>query len=185
MARNVSKIEKPKRVENSKGVAAVDDLLAGVGLAHGRRLIRRDSPRYRRQEPDELVETPPTELAIHREGAVEVLVAPRWQKTHVPHAFSTRRGGVSTAYFPDKSPAGEIRDRVTERAAEGTVAVAVKQGSNLAISVTKWTGADLPGIHSRFDSEAYAAMADRFGAGREGQCGARLHIPRTKLGGHV
>ena len=109
MARNVSKIEKPKRVENSKGVAAVDDLLAGVGLAHGRRLIRRDSPRYRRQEPDELVETPPTELAIHREGAVEVLVAPRWQKTHVPHAFSTRRGGVSTAYFPDESPAGEMR----------------------------------------------------------------------------
>jgi tetratricopeptide (TPR) repeat protein len=44
-----------------------------------------------------------------------------------------------------KSPAGEIRDRVSERAAEGTVAVAVKQGSNLAISVTKWTGADLPG----------------------------------------
>ncbi len=44
-----------------------------------------------------------------------------------------------------KSPAAEIRDRVTERAAEGTVAVAVKQNSNMAISVTKWTGADLPG----------------------------------------
>ncbi len=71
----------------------MDDLLAGVGLKHGRRLIRRDSPRYRRQEPDELQETPPTELAVHRDGAVEVLVAPRWQKTHVPHAFSTRRGG--------------------------------------------------------------------------------------------
>jgi tetratricopeptide (TPR) repeat protein/peroxiredoxin len=44
-----------------------------------------------------------------------------------------------------KSEYAEIRDRVTERAAEGAVAVAVKQGSNLAISVTKWTGADLPG----------------------------------------
>jgi peroxiredoxin/tetratricopeptide (TPR) repeat protein len=44
-----------------------------------------------------------------------------------------------------KSPAAEIKDRVSERAAEGIVAVAVKQGSNLAISVTKWTGADLPG----------------------------------------
>ncbi len=49
------------------------------------------------------------------------------------------------AMVDPKSPAGEIRDRVTERAAEGTVAVAVKQNSNMAISVTKWTGADLPG----------------------------------------
>jgi tetratricopeptide (TPR) repeat protein/peroxiredoxin len=44
-----------------------------------------------------------------------------------------------------KSPAAEIRDRVTERVAEGTVAVAMKQNSNMAISLTKWTGADLPG----------------------------------------
>jgi hypothetical protein len=87
----------------------VDDLLAGVGLKHGRRLIRRDSPRYRRQEPDELKETPPTELAVDRDGDVEVLMVPRWQKAHVPHAFSTRRGGVSAAYRRDESGAGEMR----------------------------------------------------------------------------
>jgi YfiH family protein len=45
---------------------------------------------------------------------VEVLVAPRWQKAHVPHAFSTRRGGLSTAYRRDKSPAGELNLGLTE-----------------------------------------------------------------------
>ncbi|HEY3989552.1 MAG TPA: peptidoglycan editing factor PgeF [Acidobacteriaceae bacterium] len=108
MARNAPKIE------STEAVAAVDDLLAGVGLRHGRRLIRRDTPRYRRQEPDELVETPPTELAVHRAGAMEVLVAPRWQRVRVPHAFSTRRGGVSTAYLREErlgseTKRGEIR----------------------------------------------------------------------------
>src|SRR3984885_8898597 len=118
LARNGSKIENPKRIESPKRVAAVDDLLAGVGLSHGRRLIRRDSPRYRRQEPDELVETPPTELAVDHDGAVEVLMAPRWQKAHVPHAFSTRRGGLSTVYRRDEEaigdPIGEMNLGLTE-----------------------------------------------------------------------
>jgi hypothetical protein len=83
-------------------------LLAGVGLNHGRRLIRRDTPRYRRQEPTELQETPPTELAVHRDGRVEVLAVPRWQKLGVPHAFSTRRGGLSTAYLRDEGSGGEM-----------------------------------------------------------------------------
>ena len=86
----------------------MDDLLAGVGLKHGRRLIRRDTPRYVRQEPNDLVETPATGLAVHRDGAVEVLAVPRWQKTRLPHAFSTRRGGLSTAYRRDESVAGEM-----------------------------------------------------------------------------
>ena len=86
----------------------MDDLLAGVGLTHGRRLIRRDTPRYRRQEPDELMGTPPTELAVRRDGAVEVLAVPRWLKAGVPHAFSTRLGGVSTAYRREESAATEV-----------------------------------------------------------------------------
>ena len=99
---------KVERVDTSEAIGAVDDLLAGVGLKHGRRLIRRDSPRYVRQEPNDLVETPATELTVHRDGAVEVLAVARWQKTHVPHAFSTRRGGLSTAYRRDESTAGEM-----------------------------------------------------------------------------
>jgi purine-nucleoside/S-methyl-5'-thioadenosine phosphorylase / adenosine deaminase len=112
---------KTKAGENSGAIRAVDDLLAGVGLKHGRRLIRRDSPRYRRQEPDELKETPATELEVHRDGAVEVLVAPRWQKLHVPHAFSTRRGGVSAAYCRDESPEGEMNLGLTEADDAGNV----------------------------------------------------------------
>ena len=97
-----------------EAIGAVDELLAGVGLTHGRRLIRRESPRYRRQEPDALMETPATELAVHREGAVEVLAAPRWQKALVPHAFSTRRGGLSTAYRRGEDTAGEMNLGLTE-----------------------------------------------------------------------
>src|SRR4051794_13001901 len=94
--------------DTPEAIGAVDDLLAGGGLKHGRRLIRPDTPRYRRQEPAELQETPPTELAVHREGRVEVLAVPRWQKLRVPHAFSTRRGGVSTAYSREENATAEV-----------------------------------------------------------------------------
>lgn len=103
-----------RKTDSPAAVGAVDDLLAGVGLKHGRRLIRRDTPRYQRQEPNDLVETPATELAVHRDGAVEVLAVPRWQKAFVPHAFSTRRGGVSTAYRREESVAGEMNLGLTE-----------------------------------------------------------------------
>ena len=101
---NARKKDSPEAV----GVGAVDDLLAGVGLTHGRRLIRRDSPRYSRQEPDALIETPATELAVHRAGDMELLAVPRWQKALLPHAFSTRRGGLSTAYKRGEDTAGEM-----------------------------------------------------------------------------
>src|SRR6185437_66253 len=108
-----------RKTDSPEAMGAVDDLLAGVGLQHGRRLIRRDTPRYQRQEPNDLVETPATELAVHRDGAVEVLAVPRWQKSHVPHAFSTRRGGVSTAYrrgerTGEERAAGEMNLGLTE-----------------------------------------------------------------------
>ena len=101
---------KSEITETPEAIGAVDELLAGVGLKHGRRLIRRDSLRYRRQEPAELQESPPTELAAHRDGRVEVLVVSRWQKAHVPHAFSTRRGGVSTAYRGEGVPAADRKE---------------------------------------------------------------------------
>ena len=108
------------KMESAEAIGAVDTLLAGVGLTHGRRLIRRETPGFRRQEPAELKETPATELATHRDGRVEVLVAPRWRKAGVPHAFSTRRGGVSTVYRREQnatgemSPAGEMNLGLTE-----------------------------------------------------------------------
>jgi polyphenol oxidase len=95
-------------------IGEVDDLLARVGLKHGRRLIRRESPLYRRQQPKEMLETPPTELALRQVGGVEMLVAPRWLQAHVPHGFSTRRGGVSTVYSREENAAGEMNLGVTE-----------------------------------------------------------------------
>jgi YfiH family protein len=98
-----------KNGETAEAIQAIDELLAGVGLVHGRRLIRRGTAHYRRQEPDELHETPATELAVHRTGRAEVLVSPRWQKAGVPHGFSTRLGGVTTAYSRDEAQGGETR----------------------------------------------------------------------------
>jgi hypothetical protein len=143
----------------------VDELLAGVGLTHRRRLIRRDSPRYRRQEPDELKETPPTELAVDRDGDVEVLVAPRWQKAHVPHAFSTRRGGVSTAYRRDESPAGEMRPgEMNLGLTEADDAANVLENRRLLLAAAGATGrtlVTLKQIHSGLARRVTRADADR------------------------
>ncbi len=89
-------------------VSKIDQLLAGVGLTHGRRAIHRDSPRYRRQTPTELQETPATQLETERAGDVEVLVSKRWLSDGVPHAFSTRLGGVSTVYAQQPGAPGEM-----------------------------------------------------------------------------
>jgi polyphenol oxidase len=61
-----------------------------------------------------MVETPPTELMVHRSGPTEVLVTPAWKKAHVPHGFSTRPGGVSTIYSREESSAGEMNLGLTE-----------------------------------------------------------------------
>jgi hypothetical protein len=144
--------------KKADSVDAVDDLLAGVGLTHGRRLIRRESPRFRRQEPEDMMETPATELALYREGAVETLVVPRWRKAQVPHGFSMRRGGVSTAYCREESSAGEMNLGLTESddpakvaenrrrlmaaaGGEGRVLITLKQiHSNLTRRVTREHG---------------------------------------------
>jgi polyphenol oxidase len=141
--------------EKAGSLDAIDDLLANVGLKHGRRLIRRESPRYRRQEPEDMVEMPPTQLALHREGATETLVVPRWRKAHVPHGFSTRRGGVSIAYRREDASAGEMnlgltesddpanvaenrRRLMTAAGGEGRVLITLKQiHSNLTRRVTR------------------------------------------------
>jgi YfiH family protein len=158
MPRKIDRIKTPEAIE------AVDDLLAGVGLKHGRRLIRRDTPHYRRQEPDELVETQPTELSIHRDGAVEALVAPRWQKSHVPHAFSTRRGGLSTAYSRDEDPTGEMTGEMNLGLLESDDAANVLENRRLLMAAAGATGRTLitlRQIHSNLTRRVTRADADR------------------------
>jgi purine-nucleoside/S-methyl-5'-thioadenosine phosphorylase / adenosine deaminase len=96
------------RMDTAEAIGAVDDLLAEVGLEHGRRLIRRESPRYRRQEEELRVAPPTPQLVAREQGRVAVLVAPGWQKAGLPHAFSTRRGGGSTVYRRDGQVTGEM-----------------------------------------------------------------------------
>lgn len=100
----------PRKVvsKESAETVLVDELLAGAGLARGRRLAGRERFDDRGEAPGVRGEVPPTELALHRDGRVEVLVAPRWQKAYVPHAFSTRRGGLSTAYSREEPAQGEM-----------------------------------------------------------------------------
>jgi polyphenol oxidase len=158
----------PHKIEKAKATEAtdiVDGLLAGVGLQHGRRLIRRDTPRYQRQEPNDLVETPATELAVHRDGAVEVLAVPRWQKSHVPHAFSTRRGGVSTAYrrgerTGEESAAGEMNLGLTEADERANVL----ENRRLLLAAAGGEGrtlVTLKQIHSNLTRRVTRADADR------------------------
>ena len=94
-------------------IRGVDAGLADVGLTHGRRLIRPDTARSQQQVLAAIQEMPPTELAVHREGRVEVLVVPRWQKARVPHAFSTRIGGTSTVYARHETSQGEMNLSMT------------------------------------------------------------------------
>jgi polyphenol oxidase len=143
-----------------KGTRAVDELLAGVGLKHGRRLIRRDSLRYQRQEPTELQETPTTQLATHLDGRVEVLVVPHWQKVHVPHGFSTRRGGLSTAYSSEGNGTGEMNLGLTETDA----AANVLENRRLLVAAAGGQGRvliTLKQIHSQLTRRVTRADAER------------------------
>ncbi len=83
-------------------IQAIDDLLAGVGLEHGRRKLGRDGivrqakyARARELHADELRQ--PQRPVSPRE--IEVVQAPGW--SHYPwlmHGFSTRTGGKTTVY---------------------------------------------------------------------------------------
>jgi hypothetical protein len=157
--RNAGKTEAPE------AIGAVDELLAGVGLTHGRRLIRRDSPRYRRQEPAELQETTPTELAAYRDGRVEVLLVPRWQNAHVPHAFSTRRGGLSTAYSGEESADSELKSgEMNLGLTEADDSANVMENRRLLMAAAGGQGRTLitlKQIHSNLTRRVTCADADR------------------------
>lgn len=82
-----------------------DPLLTEAGLTRARRTGSRVASQEADPAPDP---TPATELETRRVGSVEVLVSPPWLADGVPHAFSTRLGGVSTAYATVPNAAGEM-----------------------------------------------------------------------------
>ena len=150
-----------RRMDTAKAIGAVDDLLAGVGLQHGRRQIRRESPRYRRQEDDLRVEVPETELVTHGQGGAEVLMAARWKKARVPHAFSTRVGGYSTIYRRGEAESqGEMNLGFTP----SDEAANVKRNRKLLLKAAgagERTLITLKQIHSNLTRRVTVADADR------------------------
>jgi YfiH family protein len=106
----------------SSDVEITDDLLRNAGLASGRRLRRgaqRDQP-TRRTAPAEFHPQPAKRVAKSR---VEILRAAAWDAwPWLVHGFSTRTGGVTSAYRPAQRSgelnlgftASDTRDHVLE-----------------------------------------------------------------------
>ncbi len=81
---------------------AVDELLAGVGLKHGRRLLM--SAGFERQPKHPMQQAKPKgSRAAVKEAGPAVVQSPLFQQPPwLLHGFSTRVGGASTAYSSDR-----------------------------------------------------------------------------------
>ena len=76
---------------------AVDDLLASIGMQHGRRQLLRAG--YRPQSRHPRQEAPPSQKREPSDArALHVIEMPGLAAAGVPHGFAGRTGGVSTAY---------------------------------------------------------------------------------------
>lgn len=151
-------------MDTPAAIAAVDDLLAGVGLRHGRRVLRRETAQYRRQAEDLREEVPQTELQERQHYGASVLLSPRWLEAQVPHGFSTRRGGHSTAY---RRSGEEEKDRQGELNLGFTTtdeAANVERNRALLLEASGAAGRTLitlKQIHSNLTRRVTAADADR------------------------
>jgi len=85
-------------MESPAAIAAIDDLLAAVGIQHGSRKTLGPGADKRRQPPVSRRPAP----RVASEVKVAPLQIPAWQKKHpwLLHGFSTRLGGVSSVYQP-------------------------------------------------------------------------------------
>ncbi|HEX3985191.1 MAG TPA: peptidoglycan editing factor PgeF [Acidobacteriaceae bacterium] len=97
----------------SADVQAVDALLRSGGLAPGRRLLGGEGMK-RRGERNQPVELPPQKPRRVVKSQIEVVQAPEWRAIPwLVHGFSTRTGGVTTAYRPEQR-AGELNLGLTQ-----------------------------------------------------------------------
>ena len=116
-------------LESAEAIGAVDAVLAGVGLEHGRRASRKgawsggERVRKPRTSPPLVAETPAAKKA--RPGVVKV---PAWSEYKWLQAgFSARQGGLSTAYGDAEQNLGWTRedDDATVAANRGSFVKAV------------------------------------------------------------
>jgi YfiH family protein len=85
-------------MESPAAIAAIDDLLASVGIEHGSRKTLKSAADKRRQPP---VSRGPAPL-VAQKGKIAPLQIAEWQTKYpwLMHGFSTRLGGLSTVYQP-------------------------------------------------------------------------------------
>jgi polyphenol oxidase len=96
---------------SAAALRAIDDLLASVGLEHGRRrLTRQGRVRQARYLPGrETVHGLPRQIPqAVRKSELKIVRAPEWARfPWLLHGFSTRTGGMSRTFRPDQR-AGEL-----------------------------------------------------------------------------
>src|SRR6202011_446516 len=87
-----------REMESPAAIAAIDDLLAAVGIQHGTRKTLRPGAEKRRQPPVQRRAAP----SVASQTKVAPLQIPAWQDKYswLLHGFSTRFGGVSSVYQP-------------------------------------------------------------------------------------
>lgn len=88
-------------LESAEAIGAVDEVLAGVGLSHGKRKTRtgawKDGERVKRPRSSQAGSA--KDRAAGATGAPSVVSVPGWEKlAWLRASFSTRQGGSSTAY---------------------------------------------------------------------------------------
>ncbi|MGA8531438.1 MAG: peptidoglycan editing factor PgeF, partial [Acidobacteriaceae bacterium] len=92
---------------SSADIQAVDELLRSGELEPGRRVLGGEGMR-RRGERNQPVELPPQRARRVVKSQIEIVQAPGWREIPwLVHGFSTRTGGVTTAYRPGQR-AGEL-----------------------------------------------------------------------------
>lgn len=118
---------------------AIDDLLAAGGLARGRRQLRGEGWERRRRgsNPEDIPRQTPRRVTKSR---IEVVEAPAWKAwPWLLHGFSTRTGGVTTAFRPAQRTgelnlgftASDPRDNVLENRRRFLAALGANPGAPL------------------------------------------------------
>src|SRR5664280_3338009 len=107
-------------VESAEAIGEVDDLLASVGLGHGKRKTLAGTWKGGERQGRALqppVQRPPAKRIAAK--GVAVVRAPGWE-THgwLRHGFSTRAGGVSSIYGPGLLNLGWTKEDETAKVTE-------------------------------------------------------------------
>ena len=89
-----------KHLESREAIAAVDDILAGVGLTHGTRASRSGSWSGGERKPVGRKKTEAERAAKRPKQKPLILQAPLLQHDGLLHGFSTRQGGFSRVFRP-------------------------------------------------------------------------------------